>query len=83
MQTTKRRVDVVIAGSGPGGATTARQLARAGKSVLLLEKGRDHKFIGNHLNALFMADRMGLSWTDTSSTSECDSSLSFFGIDGL
>jgi choline dehydrogenase-like flavoprotein len=64
MQTTKKKVDVVIAGSGPGGATVARQLARAGKSVLLLEKGRDHKFIGNHLNALFMADRMGMSWTE-------------------
>jgi choline dehydrogenase-like flavoprotein len=48
MQTMKKKVDVVVAGSGPGGATVARQLARAGRSVLLLEKGRDHKFIGNH-----------------------------------
>jgi len=64
MKTIKKTVDVVIAGSGPGGATAARQLARAGKSVLLLEKGRDLRLIGNHLSALFMTDRMGLSWTE-------------------
>lgn len=64
MKTIKKTVDVVIAGSGPGGATAARQLARAGKSVLLLEKGRDLRVIGNHLSALFMTDRMGLSWTE-------------------
>ena len=31
--------DVVIIGSGAGGAPIARELARAGKSVLVLEKG--------------------------------------------
>src|SRR3972149_4643498 len=30
--------DVIIAGSGPAGATTARTLAKAGLSVLILEK---------------------------------------------
>jgi len=64
MQTIQKKVDVVVAGSGPGGATAARQLARAGKSVLLLEKGRDHKLLGNHLSGLLIADRMGLSWTE-------------------
>ena len=34
--------DVVIVGSGPGGATAAEALTDAGKSVCLLEKGRNH-----------------------------------------
>ena len=46
MRTIKRQVDVVVAGSGPGGATVARQLALAGKRVLLLEKGRHHRLVG-------------------------------------
>lgn len=32
--------DYVVVGSGPGGATVARELARAGASVLVLERGR-------------------------------------------
>ncbi len=64
MKTIRKKVDVVIAGSGPGGATVGRQLARAGRKVLLLEKGRDIRFVGNHLSALFIADKMGLNWTE-------------------
>lgn len=64
MQTMKRKVDVVVAGSGPGGATVARQMARSGKSVLLLEKGRHQKMIGNHFSALGYADKFGLSFTE-------------------
>ncbi len=44
--------DVIVVGSGPGGSTLAREMAMAGKSVCLLEKGRDHKWIGNHIMAL-------------------------------
>jgi choline dehydrogenase-like flavoprotein len=33
--------DVIVAGSGPGGAMVARELARAGARVLLLERGGD------------------------------------------
>jgi choline dehydrogenase-like flavoprotein len=33
--------DTIIAGSGPGGAMVARELARAGARVLLLERGDD------------------------------------------
>ncbi len=32
--------DAIVVGAGPGGATAARELARAGRSVLLLEKAR-------------------------------------------
>lgn len=64
MKTIRKTADVVIAGSGPGGATVAKRLAEAGKKVLLLEKGRDNKFIGNHIAALFYSDKMGLNWTE-------------------
>jgi gluconate 2-dehydrogenase alpha chain len=34
--------DVVIVGSGPGGSTVADALTAAGKTVIVLEKGRNH-----------------------------------------
>jgi choline dehydrogenase-like flavoprotein len=58
-----KNYDVVIAGSGPGGATVAREMARAGKSVCLLEKGRDHQWIGNPIMALDIAAKHGLYFT--------------------
>jgi choline dehydrogenase-like flavoprotein len=56
--------DVLIAGSGPGGSTVAREMARAGKSVCLFEKGRDHQWIGNHLMALDICAKSGLYFTE-------------------
>lgn len=57
--------DVVI-GSGPGGATVARELARAGRRVLLLERGRDWRgsaIYGTYAGAMAYADRSALLFT--------------------
>lgn len=51
--------DAIVVGSGPGGATVTRELARAGKRVLLLEKGKAHKTPGTYRSALAMFDRFG------------------------
>ena len=39
--------EYIIVGTGPGGAPAARELAKAGKKVLMVEKGDYHKnFLG-------------------------------------
>ncbi len=55
----KEKFDVIVVGSGPGGATVARQMAKAGRGVLLLEKGKNHKNLGTYIGALSMLDRFG------------------------
>jgi choline dehydrogenase-like flavoprotein len=62
----RKEADVIVVGSGPGGATVARGLARAGRRVLLLERGRDYRgspIYGTYLGALTYADRHALLFT--------------------
>ena len=56
------QADVVIAGSGPGGATMAREMSKKGKKVILCEAGRYQKFVGN--SSVFLLGMMdGLGFT--------------------
>lgn len=58
--------DVVVVGSGPGGATVARELARRGRSVVMLERGGDwrrSRFYGTYAGALQYTDHHGLLFT--------------------
>jgi choline dehydrogenase-like flavoprotein len=60
----KREADVIVVGSGAAGASIARELARSGLDVLILERGRHHgRFFGTHLAPALMADRMGLRFS--------------------
>lgn len=47
MDTYSRDFDVIVVGSGPGGATVARDMARAGKKVLILERGSHVRLNGS------------------------------------
>jgi choline dehydrogenase-like flavoprotein len=60
------KTDVAIVGTGPGGASVARALARAGRRVLLLERGRDwrsHPLYGTYPGVLLYADKQALLFT--------------------
>lgn len=58
--------DILIIGSGPGGATVTRELARRGKRVLLLERGRDERnrpYYGTYAGPLLYADKRSFVYT--------------------
>ena len=57
--TERLKAQTIIVGSGPGGATVARELARRGKEVLILEEGAYHHPVGSWLTMLKMLDHMG------------------------
>jgi choline dehydrogenase-like flavoprotein len=53
----RMNAQTVVVGSGPGGATVARELARRGRDVLVLERGAYHKPIGSYVTMYLMSDR--------------------------
>jgi choline dehydrogenase-like flavoprotein len=53
------KAQTVVVGSGPGGATVARELTRRGREVLILEGGAYHRPVGSWLTMLKMLDHMG------------------------
>lgn len=61
---TNIQTDYVIAGSGPGGATVARELSKAGKKVVLLEMGRHHTSIGNTAGVTLVLDKFSFLKSD-------------------
>jgi choline dehydrogenase-like flavoprotein len=59
--------EVVVVGSGPGGASVARELVRRGRRVLLLERGIDERrrfYYGTYLGALLYTDHASLLFTE-------------------
>ncbi|MFO7965066.1 MAG: GMC family oxidoreductase [Desulfobacterales bacterium] len=52
MKLENQTFDAIIVGSGPGGSTVARELSRAGKTVLMLEKGKDPAVKGSLLQMM-------------------------------
>ncbi|MDM7999991.1 MAG: FAD-dependent oxidoreductase [Dehalococcoidia bacterium] len=56
----KLQADVAVVGSGPGGATVARELARQGKKVAILERGKNPRWTGNLLSTFFIMDKRSL-----------------------
>lgn len=47
METKKKEFDAIVIGSGPGGATVARELSQHGKKVLILEWGSNDPIKGS------------------------------------
>jgi len=50
-ETLKTKYDAVVVGTGPGGATVAREMANAGKKVLMLDWGSNAPIKGNNAQA--------------------------------
>ncbi len=59
-QAQKLQADVAVVGSGPGGATVARELAKQGKKVVILERGKNPNWTGNLFSTFFIMDKRSL-----------------------
>ncbi len=54
-----KKSEYVVVGSGAGGGTVAAELSERGADVLVLERGPDLKWVGNHLFAMAILDHHG------------------------
>jgi choline dehydrogenase-like flavoprotein len=59
----KFQADVVIAGSGPGGATLAKELSRKGKKVIVCEAGKKQSWFGYSLSTVNLLAEKGLTFS--------------------
>lgn len=59
----KDEYDVIVVGSGPGGATVAREMALRKKKVLLVERGGRMDLVGNNVSSVLMAKDFGLTFS--------------------
>ncbi len=57
------QADIVIAGSGPGGATVAREMSRKGKKVILCEAGTYHKWFGYTASTMNILEAKGMTFS--------------------
>lgn len=55
-----REYDVIVVGTGIGGATVAREMTRKGRNVLMLERGGRTNMMGNTLTMAFILQNFGL-----------------------
>ncbi len=55
--------DVVIAGSGPGGATVARELTRKGSKVIVCEAGKYHRWFGYTASTMNILEAKGMTFS--------------------
>ena len=55
-------IDAIVVGTGPGGSSVGRDLARAGKRVVMLEFGKDHRgrwYYGTPFGPLVYSEKRG------------------------
>ncbi len=63
--TNRLEADAVVVGTGPGGATVGRELARAGKRVVFVDGGRHpDSGVGTHWGMVKYVDRAGLVYSE-------------------
>ena len=56
----EKEYDVIVAGTGIGGATVAREMAGKGKRVLMLERGGRFNMMGNTVTMAMILQNFGL-----------------------
>ncbi len=57
----KKEYDANVVGSGPGGASVAKELSQAGKKVLIVEWGAHKPIKGNAIQSAFSVFKPGKS----------------------